>query len=170
MSKVVRLDETDRENVHKEISQCQGRVIQTLVPTILALGLIAIADPENLGTLSLGCAFAVLFSSSLYVASLSFKIFRNATFLSTFLPEGSDETTIHWEKALVEFNTRQRIPKILRAETTTAAAIYAVLALTFCYIFIRIHIIATLVGTLLLLGVALRIFILYKSTHKYKKF
>jgi len=49
MSKVVRLDETDRENVHKEISQCQGRVIQTLVPTILALGLIAIADPENLG-------------------------------------------------------------------------------------------------------------------------
>ena len=70
MSKKVSINEKDREKIEMEIAHSQGRIIQTLVPTILALGLLGIASPENIRDITLGSAFAVLFSSSLYVTSV----------------------------------------------------------------------------------------------------
>ena len=88
------VSKSSHEKVIKEIADSQTRVVQTLVPTILAIGLIAVAASASLGgsegasrfrlDIVVGCTFAILFSSSIYVAALSYKIFRNGTFLSVF--------------------------------------------------------------------------------------
>jgi len=161
----------EQKFIQQEIRDCQTRVLQTLVPTILALGLIAVSDPLNISSLSLECAFAVLFSSSMYVASLSFKIFRNSTFLFVFARgEGENTKKLMWSDALKAFNNHKLSPFIIRAETTTAALIYTVLAITFCYVFISVNFIVTIICTAVLLIVALRIFGIYRSASKYKKF
>lgn len=171
MVKNFKLHEEDRKAFHDEIQQCQSRVLQTLVPTILALGLIAVADPKNIGGLSLGCAFAVLFSSSIYVASLSFKIFRNASFLDTFSDREAEQGSeyVRLSDAISFFNDQSISPTVLRAETSTAALIYLVLALTFGYIFYSVNLIVTIVCTVILLSVSLRIIHIYRSFSKYKE-
>jgi hypothetical protein len=68
------IDKKDHDKVLSEISDCQGRILQTLVPTIISVGLISIADRENIALITLVTSFSVLFGSSLYVASLSYKI------------------------------------------------------------------------------------------------
>jgi len=171
MEKNLKLHEEDRKAFHDEIQQCQSRVLQTLVPTILALGLIAVADPENIGGLSLGCAFAVLFSSSLYVASLSFKIFRNASFLDAFSDREAKQGAeyVRLSDAISYFNAQSVSPTVLRAETSTAALIYLVLAVTFGYIFYSVNLIVTIICTVILLSVSIRIIHIYKSFSEYKE-
>ncbi len=130
-----RISAKDRDKVMEETSQCQARVVQTMVPTILALGLLAVAPPGNLDGIALGCAFAIVFCSGLYVACLSFKIFRNAAFLSVF----SDwidrkDGTINFEDLIGRYRGGGRAFPI-HSETTTAGIIYLALAATFFYIF-----------------------------------
>ena len=71
MSQIGSLNEEYRKKVTREIEQLQTRVIQTLVSTILAFGLVTLAGVEKISYLSLGGAIAVLFTSSLYIATVS---------------------------------------------------------------------------------------------------
>ena len=165
MSQTVSLDENDRNKIEAEIAQYQARVIQTLVPTILALGLLAIANPANIDKpIALGCAFAILFSSGLYVASLSYKIFMNATFLRTF--SNIEPNKIYWEEAISEYRHYRRV-LLFQSETATAAIIYAVLALTFLFIFYEVNPVASALGALLLLLVAFSIWMIYARRTSY---
>lgn len=159
------VDEKDREKVETEIETCQARVIQTLVPTILALGLISIADPQSIRNVTMGCAFAVLFSSSLYVASLSYKIFLNASFLQVFGRTDIKKNKIYWEDALSEYR-KKHLPMIIHSETTTAAAIYMVLSFMFFFIFHKVNLIASFVAAAVLLFNSICIFLVYKRRHK----
>ena len=162
MSKKVSINEKDREKIEMEIAHSQGRIIQTLVPTILALGLLGIASPENIRDITLGSAFAVLFSSSLYVTSLSYKIFRNAQFLKVFLSPEKRENEIYWENALSEYQNKHGLPILIHSETTTVGAIYMVLSITFFFIFYRVNMIASFVCTFILLWISFCIFLIYK--------
>lgn len=168
MNQIVSVDQKDRDTVQTELSQCQARVLQTLVPTILALGVIAIAQSQNIKDVTLGCTFATLFSSSLYVASLSYKIYRNASFLRTFVATDIEENKIRWEEIISEYRQKHR-PFPFHSETTTAGSIYVVLALTFLFIFYRIDLIAASVGTVLLLLVAFSIFTIYAKRGSYQE-
>jgi len=71
----------DRDQGRTELEQCQERIMQTLAPILIVVGLISIADRENVALITLCSSFTVLFGSSLYVASLGYKIFRNTTFI-----------------------------------------------------------------------------------------
>ncbi len=166
MSQMISLDESDRERIETELRQCQARVVQTLVPTILALGLIALAESARIRDISLGCAFAVLFSSSLYVASLSYKIIRNAEFLKVFASPEIGDNKICWEYALSAYRKTYGNPLVIHSETTTAATIYSVLSLAFFFIFYRVNLIASIVGTVVLLFVSFGIFLTYKRSNK----
>lgn len=42
------INQKDREKIILEISECQNRIVQIMVPTIISVGLISIADRENL--------------------------------------------------------------------------------------------------------------------------
>ncbi len=168
MSQIMSVDEKDLKRVQTELSQCQARVLQTLVPTILGFGLIAIANPQSIRDVTLGCNFAILFSSSLYVASLSYKIFRNAAFLRTFLTAEVEKNKIYWEKVLSKY-WEEHHPFPIHSETTTAGFIYVVLALTFLFIFYKVDPIAASIGTVLLLLVALSIFMIYVKKGNYQK-
>ena len=63
--------EKNRNQALTELQSCQERTLQTFVPTIIAVGLIAIADRGNFALVTLASSFAVLFGSSMYVASLA---------------------------------------------------------------------------------------------------
>lgn len=157
--------EADRDKVTQEISQCQSRVIQTMVPTILALGLIAVADSNCVGILTLGCCFSILFCSSLYVACLSHKIFKNSRFLKVFCRPQARKGTVYWEHALDRYrSSTDRLP--LSSETVTAGTIYAVLAMTFFFVFHESYPVASLVCALLLLAVAFAIFAVYVQRNR----
>jgi cell division protein FtsL len=180
MKKVGRLYDKDREKVVREIEQLQGRVIQTLVPTILAFGLVAFAGAEKVNYLSLGGIFAVLFTSSLYVAATSYKIFKNSAFLQTFDPAENTEDTIYYENINMLARERKirdfkQEPPIIKTETTTASVIYAVLALTFFYIFYMEReaevgfLIATSIGTTILLLNSFIIFMVYVKRNENKE-
>ncbi len=167
MREVGALHEEDLKKVVREIEQLQGRVLQTLVPTILAFGLIAFAGGEQINYLTLGGAFAVLFTSSLYVASLSYKIFRNSAFLQVFHHHANTEDTIYYENLMAKYRKKKGEPVIINAETTTASIIYAVLSFTFFFIFYMESegrlglLIATIVTTLILLCNCLIMFMIY---------
>lgn len=170
MSQVVSVDEKDRDKIEREIEQCQTRFAQVLVPTVLAFGLIAIADPENIRHVTLGCAFAVLFSSSLYFASLSYKIMRNGIFLQVFGREYSGEDKkIYWENALSVYREKSDLPPLIHSETITAGAIYAVLSLTYFFIFYRVNLIASIVATFILLCISFSILWVYKKRRNIRK-
>jgi len=158
----------DREKVVTEIAQCQARVVQTMVPTILALGLIAVADAEKAGVLTFGCAFAILFCSSLYVASLSCKIFQNGAFLKVFGPDEPEPSVVYWEDALATFREKDTMFPI-HSETWAAAVIYVVLSLTFFFIFYRERPIAATVCAVVLLSVAIGVAVIYSRAAVYEK-
>jgi len=164
----VKLDENDRQKVIDEIAACQERILQTFVPTIIAVGLIAIADRENFATITLVSAFVVLFGSSLYVASLSYKIFRNACFIRA-LSEIAPSATVHWEDMLSRFNKAQTPPRIIGYETHTVAFIYVIFSLAFVYMFYEINLPVTLLFGAMLFTVALRLFLIPRGADRYHK-
>ena len=165
MSKDIPVDEKVRQKIENEISQCQARVAQTLVPTILAMGLLAVADPKNIRVVTLGCAFAVLFSSGTYVASLTYKIFRNASFLKVFV-------VAPWETALSKYRGNSVLNRFfwpIGSESCAAGAIYLALAATFFFIFYTVNRPASIVCTAILTMNALSIFLVYKRASKMDK-
>lgn len=133
----MKLDEKDREKVLKEIADCQSRILQTLVPTILAVGLVSIADKKNFALITLFSSFAILFAASLYIANLSYKIFRNATFIKALSERecDKDDNMIHWEKALSLFSKKANPPKIIGYETKTIAVIFLVFSAVYGVMF-----------------------------------
>ncbi|NIV03606.1 hypothetical protein GWN26_13275 [Candidatus Saccharibacteria bacterium] len=167
MNNSITVDSGDLEKVKNEIDQMQTRVIQILVPTILGFGLIAIADPQSIRDITMGCAFAILFSSSLFVTALSYKIFRNASFLQIFAKAESTRETVYWEDALSDFRKKGGVPRIVHSETTAVATIYAVMAFTYFFMFYRISLVAAAVLSLILLIVAIRMFLLYQNLEKF---
>jgi cell division protein FtsL len=166
------IDEKDRVKILSEISDSQNRVIQIFVPTILAIGLISIADKEKFALTTLFAAFAILFSSSLYIASLSYKIFRNAMFLRAVTSQKNNEkdNVVHWEKALSIFTKKVNPPKIIGYETKTIAIIFIMFAFIYTFMFYYIHPIASVVLGLVLISVAIRIlFIPFRAEEYYNK-
>ena len=123
MAQSVTLDDKSREKVIKEISELQARVLQTLVPTILALGLIAVAASAKLGSsdgtggfepkIIMGCTFAILFTSGLFVAALSYKIQFNGNCLRVFPPRDSKKGEVDWEEAKRVYLGRPFLHKLL---------------------------------------------------------
>jgi hypothetical protein len=161
------LDDSDRQKVLDEITACQERILQTFVPTIIAVGLIAIADRETFASITLVSAFAVLFGSSLYVASLSYKIFRNACFIRALSDIAPKSSTLHWEDMLSRFNQEQTPPKIIGYETRTIAFIYMIFSLAFIYMFYAISLPMTLLFGTMLFIVALRLFLIPRDAERY---
>lgn len=166
----MKVDTGDWHKIRREIEQCQARVLQTLVPTILSLGLIAFSrfvNEAEVGSppyITMGATFAVLLASSLYIASLSYKIFMNAGFLSVFAEKKPD--TIYWEDVVVKFRELAGRPRIIHSETTTAAMIYIILTAIYVFIFASLSAVRASLGamvfliisTLLLISVAIRIY------------
>jgi hypothetical protein len=165
----VKIDENDRQKVIDEIAASQERILQTFVPTIIAVGLIAIADRDTFATITLVCAFVVLFGASLYIASLSFKIFRNATFIRALSDVTPKSETVHWENMLARFNQQQTPPTIIGYETRTIAAIFMVFSFAFVYMFYEINLLMSLVCSALLFIVALRIFLIPRAAARYHR-
>lgn len=149
--------EKDYEKVVKEISECQGRILQTFVPTIIAIGLIPVADRQKFALITLVCSFAILFGSSLYVASLSYKIFRNAAFIQALTELNKSGAVLSWERALLIFNEKRPAPGVLGTETRTISAIYATFSATYILMFYEISPLFAFFFGVILAGVATRI-------------
>jgi hypothetical protein len=165
----MKINEKDREKIISEISECQGRILQTLVPTIIAIGLISIADREEFALITSVTAFSVLFGTSVYVASLSYKIFRNSSFIRALTDRAETSNTIYWEEALSKFNKYQSPPAIIGYETRTIAVVYLVFSLTYTYMFYEIYPLVTTVLGFVLATVALRILFIPNSAETYHR-
>jgi len=163
----VNVEENDRQKVIDEIAASQERILQTFVPTIISVGLIAIADRETFATITMVCAFAVLFGSSLYVASLSYKIFRNACFIRALGKLSPDTGVLHWEDMLSRFHKAMTPPPIIGYETRTVAFIYMIFALAFIYMFYEIDLVMSVVFGILLFVVGLRIYLIPRNADRY---
>lgn len=109
------------------------------------------------------------FCSSLYVASLSYKIFVNAGFLAEFLSIKINESkTVHFEHIIGLYRKMHKLFPI-HTETTTTGVIYAVLALTFFFIFYKEYVIASIICLLILLIIALSILLIYFYRDLFRK-
>lgn len=139
-----------RDQVLAELEKCQDRVMQTLVPTIISVGLISIADRENVVSITLFACFAVLFSSSLYVASLSHKIFRNTTFIQALNEQDASESDLSWWAALSKFQVLEKPIPVIGFETTTISVVYGVFSIAFFFMFQEINFLLSLLLGLLL--------------------
>lgn len=159
--------EKNRDQVLSELQACQDRTLHTLVPTIIAVGLISIGDREYFALVTLISSFAVLFGSSLYVASLAYKIFRNGSYLQV-LSEYDPAADMHsWNAALQKFNKVAKIPKIIGFETKTIAVIYLAFAGSFTLMFYGIHnLLAPILGGILVL-IALQIALIPRMSATY---
>ncbi len=166
---MMNLEEKDRDKIYSEIAECQSRILQTLVPTIIAVGLISIADREKFALITLITAFSVLFGTSIYVASLSYKIFRNASFISAITDTNTtDGRTVYWEEILSRFNREQSPPIIIGYETKTIAVVYLVFSVTYIFMFYEMNpLITVFLGAILVL-VALRILLIPSAAEKYR--
>lgn len=164
----IKLEEKDREKVVSEISDCQSRIVQVLVPTVIAVGLISIADRDKFALITLITSFAILFSSSLYIASLSYKIFRNASFLRVVSElEDKEKTSLHWERALSMFGKLIKPPFIIGYETKTISVIFIVFSISFVFMFFEMNSILSVVLGSILLIVGLSIFFIPFYSEKY---
>jgi len=161
------IDKKDYDKVLSEISDSQGRILQTLVPTIISVGLISIADRENVALITLITSFSVLFGSSLYVASLSYKIFRNACFIRAVTEQSMVTDTIHWEKALSLFNAMESPPKIIGFETKTVSIIYFVFSIAFTFMFYEMNALLSIIFGIILSLVAIRIYLIPRAADAY---
>jgi len=161
------IDEKDRDKIIAEISECQGRILQTLVPTIIAVGLISIADREKFALITLITAFSVLFGTSVYVASLSYKIFRNSSFIRALTDRVTSKNTVYWEEALSKFNQYQSPPAIIGYETKTIGIVYLVFSLTYVFMFYELDPLITCILGFVLAAVAFRILFIPSSATKY---
>jgi len=165
----VKLDENDRNKVVAEIADCQGRILQVFVPTIIAVGLISIADRQNIATITMVCAFVVMFGSSLYVANLSYKIFRNACFVRAVTTLAPKDGVVHWEEMLSRFNREQAPPAIIGYETRTIAFIYMIFAGAFFYMFREIDLLSSALFAAVLFAVALRMFLIPNAAERFHR-
>lgn len=131
----VSLSEPAEEAINREIESCQDRIVRVLVPTIISFGIATIGQLRGGagGPLSydflFGALFAVLFSSSLYIASMSYKIFERAAFLRALTDRTAD-----WETVIRMYRKRYS-PRIIGSETTTISWIYMLLAVMFGALF-----------------------------------
>lgn len=160
------MNKFDREQVRSELELCQDRIAQTLVPTIIAVGLISIADRENIVLVTLSSSFSVLFASSLYVASLSYKIFRNTTFIQAINELHTSESNDYWWGALMKFNDNSKPPLFIGFETRAISVVYFVFAIAFIFMFYDVNPLLSIGLGLILISVAARIFLLPKATEK----
>lgn len=159
----------NREQALGELKDCQERTLKTLVPTIIAVGLTSIANRENFAIVTLISSFAILFSSSLYVASLAYKIFRNGVYLEVLNEKDSSTSEKSWNSHLQEFNSLKKPPLIIGRETTTVGVIYLVFSSSFILMFYEIHLLLTCFLGATLAAVAVRIFRLPKLSTKQKE-
>tara|TARA_B100001964_G_C14021177_1_gene503919 strand:- start:199 stop:777 length:579 start_codon:yes stop_codon:yes gene_type:complete len=134
MDQEFKLRDSDRAKVEKEISSLQQRVIRIIIPTMLSIGLVSIAGTEEYGKVAMAGTFAILMSSGMFVAALSYKIFQNAAFLRVFVTPVGDPAELSWEDALIRFR-RGWISLIIPTETTAAAIIYFLFAGAYLYAF-----------------------------------
>ncbi len=123
------LSRPGRERIQREIEDCQKRITQVLVPTIVGFGLLGVSTfgaiesvEESTILIFLFAFLAVFVTSGLYITSLSYRIFRNAAFLRKFSEKEGD-----WERMLKKYN-EVNPPRILDLETTTIGLIYTILA------------------------------------------
>lgn len=161
------IQDWDRDKVISEMSDCQSRILQILVPTLVSVGLISVADREHFAIITIICAFSVLFYSSFYSASLSYKIFRNASFIRALSERKGATTSFNWEAALAKFNSTKSAPRVLGYETKTLATVYLVFVLSFVFMFIDIETVLSLVLGVILVVVAVRIYLIPGYADKY---
>ncbi|MCW9026600.1 MAG: hypothetical protein OQJ77_04720 [Thiovulaceae bacterium] len=163
--------EKDRDKVLKEISDSQNRILQIFVPTIIAVGLISIADKDKFALITLFAFFAILFASSLYISSLSYKIFRNASFLNAVDSKASNvnDGTIHWEKAFSLFSKKASIPKIIGYETKTIAVIFVMFSIVYIAMFFSMNPLLSIGLGLVLIIISIRMLLLPSKSKNYLK-
>jgi len=147
--------------LNNEIESCQDRIVRVLVPTIISFGITAVGrvGVDATATVSyeilFGALFAVLFSSSLYIASMSYKIFERAAFLRVLSGQETD-----WETVVREYRSRYA-PRIIGSETTAIGWIYMVLAVLFGGLFLgRVWLPAVAAAAVALFAVAFRIWLI----------
>ena len=167
----LKIDEKDKDKVLKEISDSQNRIIQIFVPTIIAVGLISIADKENFALITLFASFAILFASSLYISSLSYKIFRNASFINAVNSQtiDADYDTIHWEKAFSLFSKKTQLPKIIAYETKTIAVIFLMFSLVYTAMFFNINQFLSVSLGIVLVYISIKMLLLPSKSDEYFK-
>lgn len=165
----LQIDEKDKEKILKEISDSQTRILNIFVPTILAIGLISIADKENFALVTLLASFSILFASSLYISSLSYKIFRNATFLNALNShnEKKDDGMIHWERAFSMFLEKTKPPKIIGYETKTIATIFIMFSIVFAVMFFDMNAYLSLSLGAILIFISIRMLLIPSKTKEY---
>ncbi len=132
LDKRFELSESACKKAKAEIENCQKRIIQIMAPTIVAFGITGISSigegsGENILFIFLAL-FAVLFSSSLYIASLSYKIFKNAAYLRKYAKKED------WEK-LMEIERGLYRTWFIGTETSAIGCIYILLSVIFGIIF-----------------------------------
>jgi hypothetical protein len=137
------------------------------VPTIIAIGLISVADRQKFAFITLVCSFAILFGSALYVASLSYKIFRNAAFIQALMDVHKNGTCLTWESALRLFNKEVEAPRILGSETKTISAIYATFSATYVLMFYEISVYFSFLFGVVLFAIAVRIWFIPRKHASY---
>ncbi len=132
-------------------------------------GLFSIADREKFALITLITAFSVRFGTSIYVASLSYKIFRNASFISAITDTNTTgERTVYGEEMHSRFNREQSPPIIIGYETKTIAMVYLVFSVTYIFMFYKMSpLITVFLGSILVL-VALRILLIPSAAGKYR--
>lgn len=129
------LSEADVSALNTEIESCQDRIVRVLVPTIISFGITSIGQVGvgASGALNyeilFGALFSVLFSSSLYITSMSYKIFERAAFLRVLTGDRTD-----WETVVHRYRKRYS-PRIIGSETSTISLIYMVLSILFGAVF-----------------------------------
>lgn len=100
------------------------------------------------------------------VASLNYKIFRNAAFLHVFTGKKKTEDEFFWQWAVRRFQEGY-VDFPLHSETTTAGVIYLVLPSTFFFIFWRENLLVSGIGTALLTGIAITILGIYAARGRF---
>ena len=150
----------NRDQVVSELTGCQQRILQILVPTLISVGLISIADRDKFALITLISSFAVLFGSGLYVSSLTYKIFRNGSYLRALDELNPATRAYSWESALNRFHGLCKPPRIMGYETTTIAVIYLVFSGAYFLMFYQMNLwLASGLACILAL-VAVRMFLL----------
>ncbi|MFC1925995.1 hypothetical protein ACFLW2_04805, partial [Chloroflexota bacterium] len=119
-----------QEKVAREISECQGRIVQILAPAIFGFGITAVSSVGGVSgsldwariTIFLIAFNAVFIASGLYIGALSNKIFSNAAFLQYYSKEQGD-----WERLVKKYREKEKLG-VMEMETTTLGLIYTILA------------------------------------------
>jgi len=162
--------ESNREQVLAELKSCQERTLQTLVPTIISVGLISIADRDKFALITLVSAFSILFGSSLYIASLAHKIFRNATYLQALDELDTESFVYSWGAALSKFNQIAKPPGIIGYETTTIATIYIVFSGAYLLMFFEMNMLLSSLLSVVLATIAIKIFCIPRLGQQYLEY